>query len=130
MVSISVVMPIYNTPVSFLKEAVESILNQTFSDFEFIIIDDGSANEVKEYLEGLTDPRIRIIRNEKNLGITKSLNIGFHAAKGKYIARMDSDDVSLSERFEKQFMFMETHPDVIMCGTDVEEFGLQSFGNQ
>ena len=127
MVKISVVMPIYNTPVSFLKEAVESILNQTVQDFEFIIVDDGSANEIKEYLGGLTDPRIRIIRNETNIGITKSLNIGFKDAHGQYIARMDSDDISLPERFEKQLAFMEAHPDVIVCGTNVEFFGSKSF---
>ena len=117
MVKISVVMPVYNTPIPFLKEAVESILNQTFGDFEFIIIDDGSTNDAKKYLEGLTDPRIRLIRNETNIGITKSLNIGFKAAQGKYIARMDSDDISFPERFEKQYAFMEAHSEVIVCGT-------------
>ncbi len=121
--NISVVMPVYNTAVPFLKEAVDSILNQTFGDFEFIIIDDGSTNDAKEYLDGLTDPRIRIIRNETNIGITKSLNIGIRAAQGKYIARMDSDDVSFPERFEKQYAFMEAHPDVIVCGTNIALFG-------
>lgn len=123
MVTISVVMPVYNTPVPFLKEAVESILNQTFGDFEFIIIDDGSTNDAKEYLDGLTDPRIRLIRNETNIGITKSLNIGFKAAQGKYIARMDSDDISFPERFEKQYAFMEAHPEVIVCGASTERCG-------
>lgn len=117
MVTISVVMPVYNTSVPILKEAIGSILNQTFRDFEFIIIDDGSAGETKAYLDGLTDPRIRLIRNETNIGITKSLNIGFRAAQGKYIARMDGDDISFPERFEKQIAFMEAHPDMIVCGT-------------
>lgn len=116
MAVISVVMSTYNTPVSFLKEAVDSILNQTFRDFEYIIIDDGSNDDSLEYLHSLSDPRIRIIRNEKNIGLTKSLNIGFRAARGKYIARMDSDDISFPERFEKQLAFMEKHPDVIACG--------------
>ena len=88
MPSISVVMPTYNTSVSFLKEAVDSILNQTFQDFEFIIIDDGSINDTPEYLRSLTDSRVRVIRNNENIGITKSLNIGFNKARGKYIARM------------------------------------------
>lgn len=88
MVTISVVMPTYNTDVPILREAVDSILAQTFRDFEFLIIDDCSTNESVEYLNTLTDPRIRIIRNETNMGITKSLNIGFREAKGKYIARM------------------------------------------
>lgn len=116
MVTISVVMPTYNTDVPILREAVDSILAQTFRDFEFLIIDDCSTNESVEYLNTLTDPRIRIIRNETNMGITKSLNIGFREAKGKYIARMDSDDISFPQRFEKQLAFMESHPDVIVCG--------------
>ena len=123
MVTISVVMPVYNTPVPFLKEAVDSILNQTFGDFEFIIIDDGSPSDTKRYLDSLTDPRIRLIHNETNLGITRSLNIGFRAAQGKYIARMDGDDVSLPERFEKQAAFMESNPNVIACGASAVKYG-------
>ena len=114
---ISVVMPTYNTQISILKEAVDSILNQTFSDFEFIIIDDGSANDTYEYLKSIPDKRIKIIKNDTNIGITKSLNIGFRAAKGKYIARMDSDDIAFPDRFEKQYAFMESHPDVFVCGS-------------
>ncbi len=114
---ISVVMPTYNTSVSFLKEAVESIINQTFQDFEFIIIDDGSINDTPEYLRSLTDSRVRVIRNNENIGITKSLNIGFNKARGKYIARMDSDDISKLNRFEKQYLLMENNPDVIVCGS-------------
>ena len=84
MISISVVMPTYNTPVEFLEEAVNSILTQTFRDFEFIIIDDCSTNDSRFYLESLQDERIRLIRNPENLGITKSLNIGFKAATGSF----------------------------------------------
>ena len=120
---ISVVMPVFNSQISYLKEAIDSILNQTFKDFQFIIIDDGSTGSCKEYLESLSDPRIRIIHNEKNLGITKSLNIGLREARGKYIARMDDDDISLPFRFEKQFAFMETHPDVIVCGSKTQPIG-------
>lgn len=116
---ISVVMATYNTEVSMLREAVESILSQTFRDFEFIIIDDGSTDESADYLRGLPDPRIRLIRNPMNIGLTKSLNIGLKAAKGKYIARMDADDIALPERFEKQYAYMEAHPDVILCGSRV-----------
>lgn len=124
MPGISVVMPVYNTPVKYLEEAVESILNQTFQDFEFIIIDDGSTDEtVKQYLNEIQDARVRVLRNEKNIGITKSLNVGLRAAQGKYIARMDSDDISLPMRFEKQYCFMETHPETILCGTNVFEIG-------
>ena len=120
---ISVVMPVYNTEIPILKEAVDSILNQTFRDFEFIIVDDCSGPAVGEYLQSLKDPRLRLIRNETNLGVTKSLNIGFQAAQGKYIARMDADDISLPIRFEKQFALMESHPEVIVCGANVEVFG-------
>ena len=116
-------MPVYNTSVPFLKEAVNSILEQSFGEFEFIIIDDGSAVPARDYLDSQADPRIRIIRNEKNLGITKSLNTGFRAAKGKYIARMDSDDISLPGRLQKQYTFMESHPDVIICGVETEALG-------
>ena len=122
-IGISVVMPVYNTPTGFVKEAVDSILGQTFGDFEFIIIDDGSTNGNAEYLDGINDSRVRIIRNPENIGITRSLNIGLRAASGKYIARMDADDISLPWRFEKQFSFMETHPDVIMCGSRVSPAG-------
>ena len=126
MVKISVVMPTYNSAADILREAVDSILAQTFRDFEYIIIDDGSTNESVDYLLSLGDERIKLIRNPKNLGITKSLNIGFRVAQGKYIARMDSDDIALPARLEKQFAFMESHPDVIVCGTNVECFGTVS----
>ena len=75
MISVSVVMPVYNTPIPILKDAVDSILNQTFQDFEFIIIDDGSEGEIAAYLKTLSDPRIKLLRNDENIGITKSLNM-------------------------------------------------------
>lgn len=120
---ISVIMPTYNTDLEMLKESVESILNQTFRDFEFIIIDDGSTNGTDEYLNGIQDNGVRIIKNPHNIGITKSLNIGLREARGKYIARMDADDISLPERLERQFNYMEAHPDVVMCGCWLEDFG-------
>ena len=123
-IEISVIMPVYNTPVDILKEAVDSILNQSFPDFEFIIIDDCSSNEkTKEYLDSIIDQRVIIIRNPENFGITKSLNIGLRNARGKYIARMDSDDISLKNRLEIQLKYMELHPDTIFCGSYVEYFG-------
>ena len=124
-VKISVLMPVYNTDVSFLQEAVSSILDQSLQDFEFIIIDDGSVGDTTSFLNELekNDERVRLIRNRQNLGITKSLNIGLKAARGKYIARMDSDDIAMPPRFEKQYAFMERHPDVILCGSRVEYLG-------
>jgi len=118
-VDVSVIMATYNTEIPMLREAVDSILNQTFTNFEFLIIDDGSIDESVSYLKTLTDPRIRLIRNSENLGITKSLNIGLREARGRYIARMDADDVSLPERLQKEFDFMESHPDVIVCGSRI-----------
>lgn len=112
-------MPVYNTTVPFLREAVQSILDQSYQDFEFLIVDDGSTGETRQYLEQLHDPRIRLIRNEKNLGVTKALNIGLRAAQGQYIARMDADDVSYPERLETQLAFMRSNPDVVVCGTRV-----------
>ena len=120
---ISVVMPVFNIQIDFLKEAVESILNQSFREFEFIIIDDGTTDGSSQYLESISDPRIRIIRNERNLGITKSLNIGFSNARGKYIARMDSDDISLPCRLQEQYNLMERHPEVIVCGSKTGKVG-------
>ena len=121
-IPISVVMSTYNTETEMLQQAVESILSQTFREFEFLIIDDGSTNDSVDYLNSLQDERIRMIRNPVNIGITKSLNIGLKEAKGKYIARMDADDISLPTRFEKQYAYMEAHPDVILCGARVTFF--------
>jgi len=105
-VKISVVMPVYNTPDEWLKKAIDSILNQTYSNFEFIIIDDGSTNNVpsilKEYQE--KDNRIKVILGEHK-GISAALNKGLKASRGEYIARMDGDDIAFPERFEKQVKF-------------------------
>lgn len=123
---ISVVMPNYNTTIENLNEAVKSILAQTYTNFEFIILDDCSTNGSYEWLAGIEDSRVRLFKNEKNMGITKTLNKGFRYARGKYIARMDSDDIALPTRFEKQIQYMEKNPSVIVCGTSVEYFGDES----
>ena len=112
---ISVVMATYNEPEKYLRESIESILNQTFKYFEFIIILDNPDNKkaekiIKEYQQ--KDKRIIFIKNEKNLGLAGSLNKGIEIAKGKYIARMDADDISLPERLEKQLEYMENNKDV------------------
>ena len=96
---ISVIMPVYNT-APFLKEAIESILNQTEGDFELIIINDASTDNGGDVINSITDSRIRVINNEKNLGLAVSLNKGIRSATGKYIARMDGDDISIVNRFE------------------------------
>lgn len=122
MPKVSVLMPVYNTEESYLREAIESILNQTFSDFEFIILNDGSTNNAQDVILSYSDSRINYVINEKNLGLIKTLNKGFDLAKGEYIARMDSDDISLPERFQKQVNFMDENPNVHVVGTWYEWF--------
>ena len=115
-------MPQFNTSVPILEQAVQSILTQTFRDFEFIIIDDASTNDSCSYLKSIKDERVRIIWNKENLGVAKSLNKGLAVAKGKYVARMDADDISEPQRFEVQFQYMEDHPNAVVCGTGIEIF--------
>jgi len=121
---VSVVMATYNTPTEWLREAIDSILIQTYSNLEFIIIEDCSTNNSHDVLKQYSDPRIKIIRNKSNLGLTKSLNIGLDIAKGKYIARMDADDISFENRLEEQVKFMESNRDIIGCGSYRMSFGL------
>lgn len=115
---LSVIMPVYNAE-RYLAAAIDSILNQTYTDFEFIIIDDCSTDKSHKILLDYVakDMRIRVFRNEINLKLPKTLNFGISQAHGKYIARMDADDVSLSDRLMKQVMFMESNLEVAMCGT-------------
>lgn len=115
---ISVVMSVFNSE-SYVKEAIDSILNQTLGDFEFIILDDGSTDGSVDIIQKYTDSRIHFIRNERNLGLRDSLNRGIRLAEGKYIARMDSDDIASAKRFEIQAGYMEQHPDVVMCGGNI-----------
>jgi glycosyltransferase involved in cell wall biosynthesis len=120
---ITVVMPTFNS-AQYVVEAANSILNQTCGDFEFLVINEyGSNDGTIELLNALDDPRIRIIQNTNKLGIAESLNVGIREARGKYIARMDSDDLSVSQRFEKQVSFMEANPKVGICGGWIQYFG-------
>lgn len=116
-VAISVIMPVFNTKEEYLKQAIESILNQTFIDFEFIIINDGSTNNAEEIILSYDDPRIKYIKNEYNLKLIKTLNKGLSLASGKYIARLDADDTCTEERLQKQFDYMEEHPNIGLLGT-------------
>ena len=122
---ISVVMPVYNGE-RYLREAIDSILNQTYADFEFIILNDGSTDKTEEIILSYNDPRIVYVKNDENLQIVKTLNKGIALAQGKYIARMDSDDISLPARFEKQVQFMENNQRVDICGTWIEVFDLRN----
>lgn len=113
---VTVLMSVYNGE-KYLYEAIDSILNQTFKDFEFLIINDGSTDGIADILKSYEDPRIKIINNEKNIGLTKSLNVGLKMVKGKYIARQDADDISMPERLEKEVVFLDNNKNVGLVGT-------------
>lgn len=121
MPKISVVMPVYNGE-KYLREAMDSILNQTFTDFEFIILNDASKDSTEEVIKSYEDERIVYLKNEQNLGVAGTLNRGIENAKGEYIARIDADDIAMPERFEKQVAFMDAHPDVGVCGSCIRIF--------
>jgi len=120
----SVVMPVYNSE-KYLKSAMDSILEQSFKNFDFIIIDDASTDNSLEIIKSYTDPRIKLVINNKNQGISYSLNRGINLSSGEYIIRMDSDDISLPKRFEKQIAFMDSHPKFGVCGTWVKTIGAE-----
>lgn len=113
---VSVVMSVYNGE-KYLEEAIGSILNQTFTDFEFIIIDDGSTDGTRAILESYNDSRIALVYNQENIGIPRSVNRGLALVRGKYVARMDADDVAMLHRFERQVAFLEKHPEIGILGS-------------
>jgi len=120
--SISVILPVYNG-ASFLKEAIDSILAQTFEDFELIIVNDGSTDASEEIVFSIEDNRIVYIKNEFNIGIVGSLNKAIEVAKGKYIARMDADDVSYPIRFQIQLDYLEANLEVGICSSVLKVLG-------
>jgi hypothetical protein len=108
---LSVVMPVYNQE-RYLSAAIESILNQTFKDFEFIIVNDGSTDGTAEILRNVSDARVRVVSIER-VGFLKALETGVREAKGKWVARMDSDDISAPDRLERQLEFLHSHPECL-----------------
>lgn len=114
---ISVLLPVYNAE-AFIAESIQSILDQTEPDFELLVIDDCSTDRSLEIIESFHDPRIILRKKKSNSGYTESLNWGLDKARGKYIARMDADDISLPQRFEKQLLFLEQNQPIAICGTD------------
>ena len=114
---VSVVMSIYNGRVDFLAQAVESILDQEFHDFEFLIVDDGSDAAIAQALRRYTDPRIHHVRNATNLGLARSLNRGLKEARGIFVTRQDADDRSHPSRLGRQVEFLTCHPEVGLVGT-------------
>lgn len=119
---VSVVMGCYNNETT-IKEAIYSILNQTIQSLEFIIIDDCSNDNTLTVIESICDERIVLVKNEYNMGLGYNLNYGFSISRGKYIARMDANDISYSRRFEKQIDFLKKNTDVVCVGTAAKKIG-------
>ena len=119
---VTVLMPVYNGE-AFLRQAMESVLRQTFADFELLVIDDGSSDSTVDIVTSYPDLRIRLVQNGKNLGLIETLNRGIELARGEYILRMDCDDVCLPERLQRQMDFLERNPGVGVCGVWYLEFG-------
>ena len=117
---VTVFIPVYNAE-KYLQECVDSILTQTFTDFELLLIDDGSTDGSAAIIAAIADPRIRYVKNEKNLGIARTRNRGLELARGQYIAFLDSDDISAPGRLEKQVAFLDANPRVGICGGWVQE---------
>lgn len=132
MPKVSVVLPTYNGS-RFLKRAIQSVLTQTFLDFELVIVDDGSSDKTPEIAKeySVLDPRVKAVRNEQNLGIQKSLNKGLREARGEYIARIDDDDEwTDSSKLSRQAKYLDAHSDCVLVGTGtivVDESGRELF---
>lgn len=122
---ISVIMSVYNEE-QYIEESLQSILRQTQQDFEVIIFDDCSTDNTIGIIENFHDERILLYQNTQNMGLTKNLNQGLKLAKGKFIARMDGDDISLPERFETQLQYFKDHPDVLLISCQTQTFGAEN----
>ena len=119
---VTVLMPVHNG-AAYLRASVDSILRQSFADFEFLIVDDCSTDDSPAIVQSYADPRIRLVRAHERLRICHALNLGLEQAAGQFIARMDADDISHPRRLEKQVAYMTLHSDVALCGTWVRRFG-------
>ena len=122
--AVTVLMSVHNG-AAHLEEALQSVLRQTFRDFELLVIDDGSTDASPTILRGCGDPRLAVHRNERNLGLVASLNSGLDHARGEFIARMDADDVALPRRLERQVDFLRHSPQTGLCGTWFRMFGAE-----
>lgn len=123
---VSVIIPIYNAD-RYLHESIQSILDQSFTDFECILIDDGSTDDSWHIVQEFDDPRLRLYQNPTNRGLVYTLNRGIELAEGAYVARMDNDDIALPQRLEKQVAFMRAYPGVGVLGTNsthIDETGV------
>jgi glycosyltransferase involved in cell wall biosynthesis len=119
MPKVSVIMPVYNAG-KYVRESIDSVLSQSLTDLELILVNDCSTDNSREVLESYRDPRIRILHNERNLGIVGARNRGLAEARGTYVAILDSDDIAYPTRLEKQAAFLDSHPDFGLCGSDYD----------
>lgn len=122
---VTILMPVYNGE-RYLREAIESVLEQTLTGFEFLIINDGSTDNSAGIIDSFKDSRIRLVHNHKNVGVIDSLNIGLSLANGEYIVRMDADDISFPDRIAIQVDFMKGNRDVIALGSSIKKFDGQN----
>lgn len=122
MPKISVLMPVYKPKEAYLREAIQSILDQTFTDFELLILDDCPEDDREQIIKSYQDHRILYVKNEQNLGIALCRNKLIDMAAGEYLAIMDHDDISLPDRFEKQVAFLDAHPNVGVVGSWIDDF--------
>lgn len=123
---VTVLMPVYNVAL-YVAEAINSILNQTYKDFELLIINDGSIDNTRDEVLKFSDTRIRFVENEKNIGLANTLNKGLELARGEYIARMDGDDISLPERLAKQVAILNSRREIDICGAGYRFFGNKNY---
>jgi glycosyltransferase involved in cell wall biosynthesis len=121
---VSILLPVYNG-AEHINDTIQSILEQSYTNFEFIIINDGSTDNTEQIIKSYSDLRIIYIKNQKNLKLISSLNKGIKLAKGKYIARIDADDIALPNRFEKQIKFLENNIEYGIVGSFAETFGIE-----
>lgn len=119
---LAVLLPVYDGE-KYVAEAIRSILDQTFADFDLIAIDDGSTDRSREILDGFSDSRLRIIRFPEHRGLVTALNRGIRGSRSELIVRMDADDICMPQRFERQVAFMNAHPEIAVCGTWTRQFG-------
>ena len=119
---VSVIMAEYNTERELLIKSIQSVIEQTYKNLELILIDDCGKNKLEDIIKIFNDPRIKIFKNEKNMGLVYSLNRALKVSKGKYIARMDTDDWAFKKRIKIQVDYMEEHPDIDLISTNVEYY--------
>lgn len=119
---ISVILPAYNASKT-ISDTIQSILKQDFTDWELLVINDGSSDDTADVVTSFADERIFLFNNDENKGLIYSLNKGIDLARGEFLARIDSDDIALPQRFSKQIELMEKRPNVIVCGSFMETFG-------